>query len=86
MPVSGQGRGQIAGGEEMMKNSVAMNEGTAVQDLATAANSALVSALNERTSSRIAAIAERGVDDPASLKLEEIRSLCASVLAHASDS
>ena len=40
---------------------------------------------NEHTSSEIAALAARGLADPASLTLDEIRSVCASALTQAPD-
>ncbi len=40
---------------------------------------------NERTSHRVASIAARGFDDPASLTLAEIRTVCASALTQAPD-
>ena len=42
-------------------------------------------AANERTSSSVASIASRGLDDPASLTLDEIRTVCASCLTQAPD-
>ena len=42
-------------------------------------------AANEKTSPRIASIAARGLKDPASLSLEEIREICGSVLTQAPD-
>ena len=37
----------------------------------------------EQTSGRVASIASRGLDNPASLTLDEIRSVCASALTQA---
>jgi hypothetical protein len=42
-------------------------------------------ATNERTSDRVASIAARGLDDPTSLTLAEIRLVCASALTQAPD-
>ncbi len=66
-----------------MRNSNLIDNGNAFAGGAD--NSALINAMNERTSSRIAAIAARGLDDPSSLTLEEVRSVCASALTQAPD-
>ena len=41
---------------------------------------ALFGAVGEQTSARVASIASRGLDDPASLTFEEIRTVCGSAL------
>lgn len=42
--------------------------------------------MGEQTSPRIAALAAKGLADPASLKPQEIREVCASALTQAEDS